>query len=243
MASKSRSRPTAQVARPRGSEPLRPRLVGRKPGTGRKSQPAAPSNSGDEPRTAQRVAPRAPKKGPGESTEQIDLSWLSSAERGALRRELHRLRLSRATPATGSAEAGQDEGLEWADRSYGLIASAGAARTSREDEVRYRVDPNIWDLPQFASFWYDQLVSDYLGWLGTRTERGGPALVGHVKAARNTLGSFRKASIVEGEPLLASSVSAGTRTPGSSTCGRRPAIRADQAEERAADRPSARKQA
>jgi site-specific recombinase XerD len=209
MASESRSRPmpTAQAARPRGSEPSNPRLAGRKPDR-QKSQPTAPSNSGDEPRTARRAAPRVPKKRPVESTDQIDLSWLSSAERGALRRELHRLRLSRATPATASAEAGQDEGLEWVDTSYGLIASAGAARTSREDEVRYRVDPNIWDLPQFASISYDQLVSDYLGWLGTRTERGGPTSSATIKAARDTLGSFRKALIVEGEPLVASSVSA-----------------------------------
>src|SRR5207253_1086228 len=115
---------------------------------------------------------------------------ISSAERGALRRELHRLRLRRATPATASAEAGQDEGLEGADPSYGLIASAGAARTSREDEVRYRVDPNIWDLPQFASISYDQLVSDYLGWLRARTERGGLASSASIKAARDTLASF-----------------------------------------------------
>ena len=98
-----------------------------------------------------------------------------------------RPRSARSASAAGSAEAGQDEGLEGlegTDRSYGLIASAGAARTSREDEVRYRVDPNIWDLPQFASFSYDQLVSDYLGWLSTRTERGGPASSATARSVR-----------------------------------------------------------
>jgi site-specific recombinase XerD len=74
--------------------------------------------------------------------------------------------------------------------------------------VRYRVDPDIWDLPQFASIPYDQLVSEYLGWLSTRTERGGPASPASITAARNTLGSFRKALVVEGEPLLTSSISA-----------------------------------
>jgi len=74
--------------------------------------------------------------------------------------------------------------------------------------VRYRVDPNIWDLPQCASIPDDQLVSDYLGWLSTRTERGGPASPASVKAARDTLESFRKALVADGEPLLASSISA-----------------------------------
>jgi site-specific recombinase XerD len=70
------------------------------------------------------------------------------------------------------------------------------------------VDPNIWDLPQFASMPYDQLVSDYLGWLSTRTERGGPASSASIRAARDTLGSFRKALVVESEPLVAASISA-----------------------------------
>jgi site-specific recombinase XerD len=74
--------------------------------------------------------------------------------------------------------------------------------------VRYRVDPNIWDRPQFASIPYDQLVSDYLVWLSTRTERGGPASPASITAARHTLGSFRKALVANGEPLLASSISA-----------------------------------
>jgi len=110
--------------------------------------------------------------------------------------------------------------------------------------VRYRVDPNIWDLPQFASISYDQLVSDYLGWLGTRTERGGPTSSATIKPARDTLGSFRKALIIEREPLVASSVSARNYDAWvKHPVGGGPAIRADQAEERAADRASARKQA
>ncbi|MDQ3811856.1 MAG: hypothetical protein M3336_16360, partial [Chloroflexota bacterium] len=74
--------------------------------------------------------------------------------------------------------------------------------------MRYRVDPNVWDLPQFASIPYDQLASEYLGWLGTRTERGGPASLAAIKAARHTLDSFRKALVADGEPLVASSISA-----------------------------------
>jgi len=92
-----------------------------------------------------------------ERTDHIDLSWLSPAERAALRRELDRLRASKAARESASPEAGENRRLE---APYGLIAGAGAARTSREDEVRYRVDPNIWDLPQFASISYDQLVSE-----------------------------------------------------------------------------------
>jgi hypothetical protein len=74
--------------------------------------------------------------------------------------------------------------------------------------VRYRVDPNIWDLPQFASMPYDQLMSDYLAWLSARTERGGPASADTIRSARDTLGSFGKALVAEGEPLVASSISA-----------------------------------
>src|SRR5207248_3998403 len=102
--------------------------------------------------------PGAATNRPGEQTDQIDVSWLSRAERVALRRELNRLRASKAvSPSSAPVEARTLEG------SCGLIAPAGAARTSRGGEVRYRVDPNIWDLPQFASIPYDQLVSDYLG--------------------------------------------------------------------------------
>ena len=56
------------------------------------------------------------------------------------------------------------------------MSAAKSAGTSREDEVRYRVDPSIWDLPQFAATPFDQLVTDYLTWLRTRTERGGPVV-------------------------------------------------------------------
>jgi len=45
-------------------------------------------------------------------------------------------------------------------------------------------------------------------WLGTRTERGGPASAAAIKAARHTLNSFRKALAADGEPLEASSISA-----------------------------------
>jgi hypothetical protein len=148
-----------------------------------------------------------PKTGSAERAEEIDLSWLSPAERAALRRQLSRLRASKAAKEGASPEEGGGEG-GGLEAICGLIATAGAARTSREDEVRYRVDPNIWDLPQFASMPYDQLVSDYLGWLSTRTERGGPASSASVRAARDTLGSFRKALVVESEPLVASSISA-----------------------------------
>jgi hypothetical protein len=68
--------------------------------------------------------------------------------------------------------------------------------------VRYRVDPTIWDLPQFAEIPFDQLVNDYLLWLETRTERGGPAAHATIKAARATLKSFRKALVVDTEPLV-----------------------------------------
>ena len=141
----------------------------------------------------------------GERTDHIDLSWLSPAERAALRRQLDRLRASRAAQESASSEASENRKLE---ASCGLIATVGAARTSREDEVRNRVDPNIWDLPQFAFIPYDQLVSDYLAWLSTRTERGGPASSATIKAARDTLGSFRKALVAEDQPLVASSISA-----------------------------------
>ena len=103
----------------------------------------------------------AAKARSGERADQIDLSWLSPAERAALRRQLNRLRASKAAQESPSSEAGENRRLE---ASYGLIAVAGAARTSREDEVRYRVGPNIWDLPQCASIPYDQLVSDC--WVG-----------------------------------------------------------------------------
>ena len=139
----------------------------------------------------------------GDGPEQIDLSWLSAGERDALRRELNRLRASKAASPSGAARK-----AVLLESSYGLIGGAGAARTSREDKVRYRVDPNIWDLPQFSSMPYDQLMSEYLVWLGTRTERGGPASAAAIKAARHTLDSFRKALVADGEPLEAASISA-----------------------------------
>ena len=55
---------------------------------------------------------------------------------------------------------------------------------------------------------YDQLVSEYLAWLGARTERGGPASADTIRSARDTLGSFRKALVAEGQQPLASSISA-----------------------------------
>src|SRR5215467_5225960 len=137
-----------------------------------------------------------------EHPEHIDVSWLSPAEHAELRRQLRRLRAAKAGQLDADSEACH---VQTRGPTCDLISSAGAARTSREDEVRYRVDPNIWDLPQFASMPYDQLVSDYLGWLSTRTERGGPASSATVRASRDTLGSFRKALVAEGEPLLASS--------------------------------------
>jgi site-specific recombinase XerD len=45
-------------------------------------------------------------------------------------------------------------------------------------------------------------------WLRTRTERRGPASPAAIKAARHTLDSFRKALVADGEPLIASSISA-----------------------------------
>jgi site-specific recombinase XerD len=51
-------------------------------------------------------------------------------------------------------------------------------------------------------------VNDYLGWLQTRTERGGLASPATVRAAAATLKSFRKALVADGEPLVASSISA-----------------------------------
>src|SRR5262249_3945516 len=186
-------------------------------------------------------APCVAKGRIGERTDHIDLTWLSPAERAALRRQLDRLRASRAAQESSSSEASENRKLE---ASCGLIATVGAARTSREDEVRYRVDPNIWDLPQFAFIPYDQLVSDYLAWLSTRTERGGAASSATIKAARDTLGSFRKALVAEDQPLVASSISAR-----SYDCwvrhllGGGLAVRADQTEERSIDRPSARIQA
>jgi site-specific recombinase XerD len=155
-------------------------------------------------RTVRADAPVAVQGKRGERAEAIDVSWLSPAEKATLRRQLDRLRAGRAARNAGS-QVGKPPTL---DAACGLIAVTGAARTSREDEVRYRVDPNIWDLPQFAFIPFDQLVSDYLGWLSTRTERGGPASPASIKAARDTLGSFRKALVVEGQPLVASSISA-----------------------------------
>jgi site-specific recombinase XerD len=51
-------------------------------------------------------------------------------------------------------------------------------------------------------------VSDYLGWLNTRTERGGPASSATIRSARDTLGSFRKALVAESEQLVGSSIGA-----------------------------------
>jgi hypothetical protein len=76
---------------------------------------------------------RAAKARSGERADQIDLSWLWPAERAALRRQLNRLRASKAAQKSPSSEAGENRRLE---ASYGLIAVAGAARPSREDEVR-----------------------------------------------------------------------------------------------------------
>src|SRR4051812_26220781 len=80
----------------------------------------------------------------------IDVSRLSPAEQASLRRQLDRLH------PNSPHEASKPPSL---DAACGLIRTAGAARTSREDEVRYRVDPDIWDLPQFASTPFDQLVT------------------------------------------------------------------------------------
>src|SRR5207248_5369699 len=99
------------------------------------------------------ASPGAATNMPGEQTDQVDVSLAFARRAHCLRRELNRLRASKAvSPSSAPGETRTLEG------SCGLIAPAGAARTSRGDEVRYRVDPNIWDLPQFASIPYDQLV-------------------------------------------------------------------------------------
>lgn len=176
-----------------------PRNVG---GKSQSADPDAASRSAPVSRGSPgpRQASPGAKKTRHEEQGDLDLSWLSVAERAVLRRELNRRRAS-----SGSSAASESSAFE---ASCGLIVSARAARTSREDEVRYRVDPNIWDLPQFASMPYDQLVSEYLAWLSARTERGGPASADTIWSARDTLGSFRKGLVAEGEPLVASSISA-----------------------------------
>jgi site-specific recombinase XerD len=196
---------TAERDRRQDEERLRTRLA-RPDSAGHESETASRSRLGEAATASGREdAPGVAKARRTERTDQIDLSWLSRAERAALRRDLNRLRASRSSNKTACSEAGEDRGLEG---SCGLIAAAGAARTSRGDEVRYRVDPNIWDLPQFALMPYDQLVSEYVSWLSTRTERGGPASPAAIKAARHTLESFRKALAADGEQLVASSISA-----------------------------------
>ena len=54
----------------------------------------------------------------GERADQIDLSWLSPAERAALRRQLNRLRASKAAQESSSSEAGESKarGLLWSNR-------------------------------------------------------------------------------------------------------------------------------
>ena len=121
----------------RGAEAARARPARRQPGS-RESQIARVFSSvGPNSATAPQAASRVPKTRRAEDTDQIDVSRLSGAERAALRRQLDRLQASRVAPFGTSTESGDDRSL---DADYGLIAAAGAARTSREDEVRYRVD-------------------------------------------------------------------------------------------------------
>jgi len=114
----------------------------------------------------------------------LNLAALSADELGDLQRQITRLQASRTTMVFDSAQ--EPVSLVPVVPRCDVIAAAVHARTSREDEVRYRVDPNIWDLPQFAEIAFDQLVNDYLLWLETRTERGGPAADATIKAARAT---------------------------------------------------------
>ena len=136
----------------------------------------------------------------------LNLAALSADELGDLQRQITRLQASRTTMVFDSAQ--EPVSLVPVVPRCDVIAAAVHARTSREDEVRYRVDPNIWDLPQFAEIAFDQLVNDYLLWLETRTERGGPAADATIKAARATLKSFRKALVADSEPLVVASISA-----------------------------------
>lgn len=144
----------------------------------------------------------------GSIAPEVTLATLSAEQLGDLQRQIARLQASRAATTTAASATQQPSAVEPAVPGCDVMGLAEYARTSREDEVRYRVDPTIWDLPQFSEIPFDQLVNDYLLWLETRTERGGPAADATIKAARATLKSFRKALVADSEPLVAASISA-----------------------------------